>query len=225
MNNYKYLLIGIIVGILVTYYLKNINSINLPKDINRKIEKFNNDKTDYYLDLIKHYQDDSMKKKAVCFLFENISNHSDFYQKKGLDYGIITSNQLIENIDLAFYQSNFLLKDSLIDFNAFCEFVLPYRIGKEPLNNWRKNALDYANKILDTINISSKLNPLEIINSINNYISKNFIFSYQCERADSIEWSKLIKIKRGDCYTMSYLPIYPLRALGIPMAGAIHGMP
>ena len=53
------------------------------------------------------------------------------------DTQIITSEYLIDNIDLAFqgWKSNPWSKD--LSFEDFCEYVLPYRGSNEPVERWR----------------------------------------------------------------------------------------
>lgn len=36
-----------------------------------------------------------------------------------------------------------------VDFDTFCEYILPYRIGDEPLSLWRKEIYECYSPILD----------------------------------------------------------------------------
>ncbi len=58
------------------------------------------------------------------------------------DIDIITSEYLIENIDLAFkaWREKPWAKD--ISFNIFCEYILPYRGSNEPINSWRADCME-----------------------------------------------------------------------------------
>lgn len=68
---------------------------------------------------------------------------------KVYDAQVITSNYLIENIDLAFKVWKKYPWNRSLDFDDFCEFILPYRIDNEPLSSWRKLYYEHYTPILD----------------------------------------------------------------------------
>ena len=57
---------------------------------------------------------------------------------KVYDCHVIKAEYLIENIDLAFAAWQKRPWRHSLSFDEFCEWILPYRIGDEPLENWRK---------------------------------------------------------------------------------------
>ena len=57
---------------------------------------------------------------------------------KVYDCHAIKAEYLIENIDLAFAAWQKRPWRHALSFDEFCEWILPYRIGDEPLENWRK---------------------------------------------------------------------------------------
>ena len=57
------------------------------------------------------------------------------------DVKFITSEYLINNIELAFKVWMEQPWGKNISFDVFCEEILPYRVGKEPLENWREKVL------------------------------------------------------------------------------------
>lgn len=64
--------------------------------------------------------------------------HKNFMHKAVSQYDIetVTANYLISNIESAFEVWNKpWAKD--VSFDLFCKYVLPYRIGEEPISNWR----------------------------------------------------------------------------------------
>lgn len=64
--------------------------------------------------------------------------HKNFMHKAEPQYDIetVTANYLISNIESAFGVWNKpWAKD--VSFDLFCKYVLPYRIGEEPISNWR----------------------------------------------------------------------------------------
>jgi len=58
------------------------------------------------------------------------------------DVETITADFLIEHIDLAFRSWREKPWARGISFEAFCEFILPYRGSNEPLSQWRQPCLD-----------------------------------------------------------------------------------
>ena len=53
------------------------------------------------------------------------------------DQDNISASMLIENIDLAFDVWKKYKWAQHINFKTFCEYILPYRVRTEPLQNWR----------------------------------------------------------------------------------------
>ncbi|WP_347280697.1 hypothetical protein [uncultured Phocaeicola sp.] len=65
----------------------------------------------------------------------------NFSYRKSLkiyDSQVITAEYLIENIDLAFSVWEQRPWAKHYSFDDFCKYILPYRIGDEPLESWRK---------------------------------------------------------------------------------------
>ena len=67
------------------------------------------------------------------------------------DINVITADFLIENIDLAFTAWEKFNGSDAYAFEAFCEYVLPYRLEHEPLNHWRKTAYERFGHLLDSV--------------------------------------------------------------------------
>ena len=57
--------------------------------------------------------------------------------QKVQDVKIVTAGFLIQNIDSAFVQWKEGPWARHLDFEDFCEYLLPYRISNEPLEYWR----------------------------------------------------------------------------------------
>lgn len=71
--------------------------------------------------------------------------------QKVYDAKVITADYLIENIDLAFATWQKTPWGKSVSFDEFCEWILPYRIGDEPLENWRKMYYDKYSVLLDSL--------------------------------------------------------------------------
>ena len=85
--------------------------------------------------------------KEVIAKWQRVSFYS---LPKVYDAKVITADYLIENIDLAFDVWKRYPWNRNLGFDDFCELILPYRIGDEPLSSWRKLYYDYYTAILDS---------------------------------------------------------------------------
>ncbi len=131
------------------------------------------------------------------------------------DSSAVSADLLHENITHALFAAEPALKNDDVRFDDFCEYVLPYRVDTEPLENWRKIARDsFAAFALgkpvgrhDYVAFSSK---------VNNYLRQDF--TYQSNNSDQRPWSAFISEKSGNCSDMARMVMYPLRAFGIPVS-------
>ncbi|MDR1223854.1 MAG: hypothetical protein LBL07_13410, partial [Tannerella sp.] len=87
------------------------------------------------------------------------------------DVNCITSEYLINNIELAFKVWQERPWGKQIPFDAFCEEILPYRVGVESLENWRGKALaGFAD--LDTVLNKPATTSVEACRIVNNIIPR-----------------------------------------------------
>ena len=86
-----------------------------------------------YADTIKKYYQnpDSLHEKLMLLKFTSLGSDTVF------DVNQLTPQFLINNIDQAFSAWEKAAWKDQISFDSFCEYVLPYRIGNEPLEDWR----------------------------------------------------------------------------------------
>jgi len=172
--------------------------------------------------VIKHYNQnpaDSLKLKAAYFLIGNMPGLYTYDAKAGKVYSDIANispEYLIENIDQAYDICKNKLLTGKLSFNNFCNYVLPYRIGTEKLENWRNLVLKKYQHLYDSIGNYST-SELLMLNHINEDIRKGFKWvNSNSGAADS--YSDLSKNKTGDCNAMSKLATFCMRAFGVPVA-------
>lgn len=141
----------------------------------------------------------------------------DFYAlDKVYDAHIITADYLIENIDLAFDVWKRYPWNRNLSFDDFCELILPYRIGDEPLSNWRKLYHDYYTAILD-----SGYQGDDVIKACNRvdedlkrvYYQWNTDFQIPHQSAEFLFHHRV-----GYCREVCDITLYAMRACGIPVA-------
>ena len=134
--------------------------------------------------------------------------------EKVRDLETITSDFLINQIDLAFrawYEKQWAKK---LSFNNFCEYVLPYRGSNEPLEKWRQ-ALWNRYLGIDTA-MTDTTDPIEAAYIINDDIKTWFTFDprfYYHPTDQSL--SEMQSNGLGRCEDMTNVTIYAMRANGL----------
>jgi len=132
------------------------------------------------------------------------------------DYRTIKAKYLIHNIDLAFkaWQENKWSRH--INFDQFCEYILPYRGSNEPIEDWRTYFFNKYQWVKDSLKDTS--DPVEAASLINNDIKSWFKFDPRFYRQSTDQGlSEMLKNKMGRCEDMTNLAIYAMRAMGIPV--------
>ncbi len=126
----------------------------------------------------------------------------------------ITAQYLINNIELAFKVWQEQPWGEHISFDVFCEEILPYRVGKEPLENWREKVLES----FEDLNIYFKKRPeitaVEACRLVNKQLPR---FAWVNYPMPAMNYSMLMTTPRGTCDEMGALAIFVMRALGIPV--------
>lgn len=133
------------------------------------------------------------------------------------DLQTLSSSFLIQNIELAFtaWQSA-PWKDS-VSFNAFCNYILPYKTYDEYPEDWRTRLKDRYAYILDDPNIPKTM--LDICCAMVDEQKKWLHFSdeplgYPAVRSISL----ILNMKKGSCEEWSGFGAEAARAFGIPVA-------
>ncbi len=141
-------------------------------------------------------------------------------QVKVGDCQITKADELIQHIDYMFamYDSTAWCKG--IDFETFCEFLLPYRVADERLDlEWTTfyrgkveerayKALPFAKTLQDTL--YTILNRMSTNYKIDIEYHDRYPYGYKPQQ--------LYSLKRGTCQNYNILCCYMLRSVGIPVA-------
>jgi len=174
------------------------------------------DSLDNYIDFnILDYPDYTIM-VAAWDSIENIKGEIDYKRDTLItDLSSITANFLIENIDLAFNVNKYEWNNQL-NFNEFCEYILPYRGSSEPLENWRESLFKKYSWVLDSI--KDKSDPVEAAILLNNEIKSWYSFDSRFYRHPTdLGFAEMLDVKMGRCEDMTNLAIYALRSQGIPV--------
>lgn len=129
------------------------------------------------------------------------------------DSSIVSERMLISNINAAFdaWQSTPWAND--IDFNTFCNYILPYRCSNEHIGgNWRMALREvYSSLITDETNMARAFAKIKKA-VFNDVVLSNAYCPY------ALDAITCYMIGRAECGQRSILLIDVLRALGIPAA-------
>ncbi len=139
----------------------------------------------------------------------------DFKKKDVVDdLKAIKADFLINQIDYAFRAWREKPWAAYLNFDQFCEFILPYRGSNETLENWRQTFWDkYINIELQMAN---KSDPVEAAKIINKDIITWFKFDpiYYYHPTDQ-GLDDMITHGKGRCEDMTNITIYAMRANGL----------
>ena len=127
----------------------------------------------------------------------------------------IRSDFLIRNIESAFEAWQQLPAYISYDFERFCEYVLPYRAGNEPLEDYRERYFSEVRHLVDTAtNCNDVITGFynEFILSRNHWLSQS-LWGYPID----IPVSKMEQGHRGACRHNVNFATLIMRACGLPV--------
>jgi len=132
------------------------------------------------------------------------------------DIDTIKASYLIENVENAFGTWK---QPGLPDlsFEDFCEYVLPYRVSTEPLQNWR----EIYSKRFSWMRDSSKMETMtELLADVATDLKTWFINTWDIESRQEplprLGALQLLARKKGDCDDIGGLQVFTLRSQGYP---------
>lgn len=130
------------------------------------------------------------------------------------DAHVITARHLIDNIDHSFDNWRKRPWNRSLSFEDFCEYLLPYRLGDEPLEEWRELYEKEYGYLLDSIYTGSDV--VEAANLVSKHLQEP-VFIY-CEDFElpHIGPRYLFKHRYGSCMDAADIVTYTFRAIGIP---------
>lgn len=148
--------------------------------------------------------------------YGNLANQQHI--KTVYDSHVITAYYLIQNIEHAFKMWSKQPWGKYVKFDDFCEYILPYRIAYEPLEEWRDTYSKAVEQMLDTLYKGSDI--LQAYRHINeNIIQKQgWYFTLKTSTAGLYDLGALYlwKNRIGNCWNRTYFTTYLLRSVGIP---------
>lgn len=182
------------------FSLSSDNSSKFYKYMNAVFERTDTLTNDQYRDAYRYALHNYPFNPEDCDTLHDISNVA-------LDY-------LKTNIDNAY--AMWKRNSHQTSFDTFCNYVLPYRIGYEPISDWRQA---YQETYWDVVSpYFSKQHNYFYIFSIHNVLNKDFngAVYYPTGTMPEFSLTDLPKVKIGNCESYSARSVAQLRAFGIP---------
>jgi hypothetical protein len=180
-----------------------------------------------WLNSIRAYQqeEDTLKLKSMYFLLEHMDSHYTLsrHPQSGdvlveWDTETLHPDDVIPHIDQIAEVVRAPLQRGEIDFDIYLEYILPYRIAWEPVTPWLARAREQYAWVADSTTSEFSIeNMVNICSMVNDDMAQGFRFGTPPVQARLASWEQLLEDKTGDCYTMTHLVAYPLRALGLPV--------
>lgn len=151
-------------------------------------------------------------------IYEEFGGKAKFLKEKptiNLDVKTLSADYLIENIEEAFAVWNRPWNQHL-NFEEFCEFILPYRVGSEIPETWRQLYKERFAAILQSDTIQTAKQACTAIN--NELIKLPIHIATTSILPINLRPSTLANLKFGLCGDYANLAVYAMRASGIPVA-------
>lgn len=164
------------------------------------------------LDSIRQVMIDVKTKEAVDKSWKSFPYRN---YPKVYDAQTITADYLIENIELAFESWQRYAWGKYYSFEDFCEYLLPYRIGDEPLERWRVEYRDYFVPLLDSLYKGTDV--VEAASTVQHYAERA---GYRHDVNFSIPHHGALSLRKcwlGTCREYCDYIMYMFRTLGIPV--------
>lgn len=128
------------------------------------------------------------------------------------DKASLTANNLIDIVERGFAAWQKPMNKNL-NFSDFCNYLLPYRVQDEPVENWYDN---FEHKF----GYLAKDNVAGVCNAVNANLKAWFFSSFSFEDRTELEYclspSQMLFRKQGNCQDLCNLSVYVMRMLGVP---------
>lgn len=139
------------------------------------------------------------------------------------DIKVISADFLIGNIDRAFEQWRTVPWCRSLDFDQFCEFILPYKVTEtQALTPWWN---DYAAMTADSLERMSscslfRISGFQAAEVVNNELKRRFVFEPESYQVPPMYYRQLtrLRVPFGTCDDLCQAGLSAFRAAGIPVA-------
>lgn len=126
---------------------------------------------------------------------------------------VVNSEYLSDNLDDAWKQWKQSQWADKLTVDEFCEYILPYKIGDEPLSSWRRPYRQWLSSLNDSITKAD--NPVDAARIVSEFIKMT---PYNAQVSTPHRSAlKLLETPIGYCREDCDRTTYAMRAIGIPV--------
>lgn len=137
------------------------------------------------------------------------------------DAQTLSSDYLIENIDMTFEAVEKWPWGKYYSFDDICRYILPYRIGDEKPERWRRAFADKYVPVMDSIYAGTDV--VDAVISLHKYLKNSTTFVYENDfHSPRLGGEYLFKYSVGACREGTDMVTYILRSLGIPASADLY---
>lgn len=187
------------------------NMLNKGYKTGKKIEQLDN-----FFDMISTKQKNGKKltEKEIEFIWDSISANCSNEINFMHDIDEIKYKHLKATIDQSFSVWQNMPYSKNVPFDYFLNYILPYRIAAEALEENKAWLAEKYKWIADSL--KDRNNPVEACTLINNELRKNFFYFFKLDNyPGNISISNLYKSWVGVCDDMSNIAVVSMRSVGI----------
>ena len=134
---------------------------------------------------------------------------------KMVEYDVkkISSELLIEHIDLAFYEWKNNPWSQHYSFEIFCEYILPYRSLHESLEPWRKDLKNFINQ--STLKFIKTTDPTEACTHIISHLENFTFITRRPDPTPTLSARQMLFRKQGSCPDLANFSVLLCRSKGV----------
>lgn len=174
---------------------------------------------EYYKLLSEFYDREHIDMWSLYAFEDSLFSTGNYFHDliKTYDHNSITSDYILSRVDnaLQMWQSPF---SSNLNFQEFCNYLLPYRIGTEELEYWWEDYRLVFGHTLDSLSCRNDVTIFEFCKAINSLIPEpHRSYNNYPATKPSARPSSLVKILGGTCDDYVALTTYICRSYGIPV--------
>ncbi|MFB9076201.1 hypothetical protein ACFFLS_05350 [Flavobacterium procerum] len=164
---------------------------------------------------MRKYPINDARKEIFRKIFDSVSQKVTLKNAELIaDIQFLTSDYLINNIELSFESWSKLPKNKRGSFEEFCEYVLPYKSGSEPIEkNTRKKLIEKYSWVYEKLENNTPLK--KIVDSITSEFGHSSITNMENYYPQPLSISQVEDTKVGTCDDGVNYIVNVFRSLGI----------
>ncbi len=164
------------------------------------------------------------KRHTVAQIKDSFLLANNVIREINYDCRTLSAEYLINHIDRSFETWDESPWKDRIDFEQFCKYILPYRVGNEPLSEWHELLSEKYGSLIDTLSERTILNSCR---TINDALAQDIRYDRRWIKGGLGVQSipQLMASRSGMCDDLVVYGACAMRACGIPVSVDfdIHG--